>query len=214
MATTSRALQKRLVVAVVGAAVLSAAVAWYASRSSETAPPMARSFWSYLTPQVSEVDPPDDVTEAARRSDAVVVAHVTGVAEGREDKACAEVAPAGGCSIPKTVYVQLSVDRTVRGQVEKGHVLNLEMYRPPKPLTLDAARDAMPSGELLFFLSKTADSPAAANVWGVSSLSRGVIAQGPQGLYTALDPGQLNAEFIRSFGATTVEGAADRASQS
>jgi hypothetical protein len=209
MATTSHALSKRLAAAVLGAAVISGGVAWFAARTADTAPPETRSFWSYLTPEVSEVDPPDDAAEAATRSEAVVLAHVTGVSEGREDKACLEVAPTGGCSIPKTVFVQLTVDRTVRGSVERGQVLNLEMFRPPRPLTLDAAREAMPAGRSLFFLSNKGEVRTAQNVWGVISLSRGVIAQGSDGLFAALDPSPPNDEFVRSFGATTVDQAAD-----
>jgi hypothetical protein len=195
--------------AAVGAVVLGTGATWYATRPSDEAPGATRSFWSYVTPHASEVDPPRDVAEAAKRSDAIVLAHVVGVTEGREDKACAEVAVTATCSIPKTVFVQLAVDRAVRGSVKPQQVLNLEMFRPPKPLTLDTARDAMPPGELLFFLG-AADSGAASNVWGVISLSRGVIAQGPQGLYTALDPEQP-ADFVRSFRAATVEEAADAA---
>jgi hypothetical protein len=212
MAITSHTLSKRFSAAVVGAAVISGGVAWYASRTSDAAsPPATRSFWSYLTPEVSEVDPPDDVTQATQRADAVVLAHVTGVVDGREDPACREVAPSGGCSIPKTVFVQLSVDRTVRGSVGKEQVLNLEMFRPPKPLTLDAARQNLPAGRQLFFLSRSKDVSTGPSVWGVISLSRGVIAQGSQGVYTALDPAEPNTEYIRSFGATTVDEAADAA---
>jgi hypothetical protein len=209
MATTRRAPSKRLAAALLGAAVISGGATWYATRPPDTAPPETRSFWSYLTPEVSEVDPPEDVAEAAKRSEAVVLAHVTGVSEGREDKACLEVATTGGCSIPKTVFVQLAVDRTVRGSVERGQLLNLEMFRPPQPLTLDAAREEMPAGPLLFFLSNKGEGLTARNVWGVVSLSRGVIAQGSDGLFTALDPNPPNAEFVRSFRATTLDQAAD-----
>jgi hypothetical protein len=201
-------MSKRLVAAVAGAAVVSGGVAWYASRGSDAASPPTRSFWSYVTAHASEIDPPDDVSEAVTRSDAVVLAHVTGVTDGRQDKACLEVAPVN-CPIPKTVFVQLAVDRAVRGSVQPGQVLNLEMFRPPKPLTLEAVREDLPPGQQLFFLSRSGS--VVPSVWGVVSLSRGVIAQGSQGIYTALDPVATNDAFVRSFGATTVDEAADAA---
>jgi hypothetical protein len=214
MASTSNPTRPRKAAAtIVAAAVLGAGATWYAvHQGKHSAPPVAtRSFWSLVTPEASEIDPPDTVSEVAHRSDAIVLAHVTGVTDGREDQACHEVAPVDGCTIPRTVFVQLTVDRTVHGAVQAGQVLNLEMFRPPKPLTLDSARDKMPPGEALFFLGKSSAVSALQTVWGVVSLTRGVVAQGSKGLYTALDPGEPNTAFLQSFRATTVDQAADAA---
>jgi hypothetical protein len=211
MPSTNRFLTRRISAAVVGAALVAGGIAWRSAAGSEAAPqPGTRSFWTYLTGSADEVDPPDDVREVSRRADAIVVAHVTGVVDGRDDAACREVAPQGSCSIPRTVFVQLTVDRTVHGSVKTGQVLNLEMFRPPKPLTLEDARKQLPPGGLLFFLAHSSDSSALQPVWGVVGL-RGVVSQASQGISTALDPRGENAAFLQSFHATTVDQAANAA---
>jgi hypothetical protein len=95
--------------------------------------------------------------------------------------------------------------------VVKGQVLNMEMYRPPSPLTIDSIRQNMPQDELLFFLAK---SPQDVDVWGPVSYSRAIIAQNADGIYTPLPPHDGNpGPFLLSFQADTVAQAADKAAQ-
>jgi len=195
-----------------GAAIVGGGLAW-ASTGANTDEGKPRGFWQWITPHGSEVNLPQTVGDIANKANAIVLAQVTGIVEGREDRGCLEpgiVKPEGKCPINNTVFVQLTVNRVIHGSVSRGQVINLEMYRPPRPLTIESVQENMPPGQLLFFLRK-APEDALNNTWGPVSITRAVIAQGPTGLYTALEPTEPNTEFIQSFRASTVDEAADRA---
>jgi hypothetical protein len=223
MATTSRTVRGRTWLAVaVAAGVLASAGVWFARDDEPTTRPV--SFWRALSASFSEKDPPEDVTEIATRSDAVVVARVTDVVAGRDAKPSFDSTPVLDSSdhIP-TSYVQLTVDRVVAGSVAPGATLNLEMFAPPSPLTLKDLRAGLPTGEVLVFLWNKGDRIARAGhgatmdprdrqVWTLAS-QRGLVAQGPSGIYEALHGAGEVTPFIASFGATTVEQAATRAEQ-
>jgi len=227
MVATRSSHARNLGFALATAAALSGGVAWVSTSSAGTPEPeRGLSFWRSITPTAMEIDLPESVDEIAQRSDAIVVAHVTDVTEGREDRGLYDPTPtAPGTPELRTVFVYLAVDRVVHGEVSEQQVLKLEMYHPPRTSTIAEVRKHMPPGQMLFFLfDKAEEAPGSLpispsvqlqekSLWGPVTLSRAVIAQGPNGLYPALHPSEETAPFIASFDASTVEGAADRAAQ-
>jgi hypothetical protein len=182
-------------------------------------------FWKMFSySHAFERNPPRTVDAATQRADAVVVGRVTGVVEGAEMKGWVDPSPStpGTPGPGRWVYLQITVDRVVKGAVKSGDVLNLEMIPPPKPLTFEHARERLPEGALLLFLNNRALSgkrlgygahvtPEDNNVWFRIS-DRAVLSQGPEGLVTPLD-GDEHVDWLSSFGARTVEEAADRAAR-
>jgi hypothetical protein len=201
-----------------GAAGLSAALllgagALQVARGGDDAAPPP-SFWSLITPVVYEVDPPTSVDEVAARADAIVVAHVSGVRDGREQKGFFDPTPAlpGNVAPSRTVFVELTVSRVVAGGVAVGDTLDLELVSPPKPLTLDDVRALVPTGELLMFLDNSGQNARRAGfgsrvgaeedrIWKLAS-QKGVLAEGSAGMYDALDPNRADPDYLRSFGLT------------
>ena len=212
----------RLTTAAVAAGVLAAAGTWFAVSAGDEKPG-TRPFWSMFNSVHSmEIDPPDNVDEATQRADAVVVGHVTGVLEGRENKGWFDPTPQdlSGPKRRNLANLQITVDRVVKGKVSEGQVLNFETFQPPQPLTLDQARAHLPEGKVLLFLYNRAElgkrsgygalvKPADSNIW-VKISDRGMVAETAEGLATPFDF-EVPASYVASFQATTVGAAADRA---
>ena len=226
MAATSRhPVRRPLVVAAAVAAVIAAGIAWLVPDRGGSGTP-TRSFWSLVSGNDFEVNPPQDVDEISRRADAIVVAHVSGIVDGRQDPGSVGTTPAlDGTPPPRSCFVQLTVDKVVKGAVTEQQVLNMEMLTPPAQLGgLAAARDKVPHEELLFFLNEGAASARRGNLGPVVELaekgiywpvgSKGVVASNADGLVLALRPSQPDVTFLRSFSASTVDAAAARAAQS
>lgn len=224
--TSSTALPRRsrplaLAIAVTAAAVLAgglAAVTAKPGRASEPGP-----FWALVGGVYLEPHPPRGVDEIAGRADAIVLAHVTGVLDAGQEPGFEDATPAeDGTPFPHSCYVQLTVDEVVKGAVTAHQVLNLAMHTPPAPLGLAAARDSLPQEQFLFFLHDSAP-PAQGRVIDAPPLgeqglwaplgSRGVIGAGQDGLVLSMRLHEPDATFLRSFGTTTLEGAARRAGQ-
>jgi hypothetical protein len=203
--------------ATASALVLAIGALAVAQGGDDTPPPA--SFWSHITPVVAEIDPPQTLDEITAGSDAVVVAHIIGIHDGREAKGVFDpTPPVAGVPLPHTSFVELTVDRVVSGPVTTGQLLTLEMVMPPTPITLDDVRALIPDGEELYFLRNSGTQarragfgsvmdPVEDSIWGLSSM-KGVLAQGPYGLYEMLQPNESDAPFLQSFGATTVDQAA------
>ena len=212
----------RLTTAALAAGVLAAGATWFAVSAGDEKP-ASRPFWSMFNSVHSmEIDPPDNVDEATQQADAVVVGHVSGVVEGREDKGWFDPTPPDprGPKRRNLAYLQITVDRVVKGKVTEGQVLNFETFQPPLPLTLDQARAQLPEGEVLLFLLNRAEigkrsgysalvTPADSNIW-VKISDRGMVAATASGLATPFDF-EVPASYLASFQATTVDAAADRA---
>ena len=204
-------------------AVLAVGLISVAQGGDDVAPP--RPFWSLITPVTMAVDPPQNLDDIANRSDAIVVAHVTGVGAGREQKGFFDPSPPlPGSQLPRSSYVELTVDRVVSGDVSAGQKLTLEtLAAPPSPLTYADVVPLMPTDGLLFFLTNNGASgrkagfgttmdPIENSLWGLAS-DKAVIAAGPSGLYEALDPNGTDLTFLQSFAATTVDDAASHAQE-
>lgn len=184
--------------------------------------PQPASFWGPITGELSQRFFPETVDEVAKAADAIVLAHVAGITEGRELVPESDPTPPTP-PVPRlrTVHVLLAVDRAVSGPVASGTTVKLEMSAPPLPFTTAMLQPLIPSGQLLFFLWNNASigkrsgvtSPvieAREREFWVPASSRGVIAEGPDGLYEVLEPEEADMRFLRSFGATTLEGAIAR----
>jgi hypothetical protein len=178
----------------------------------DSAPPFT--FWGLITAVGPEADAPESVDDIARSADAVVVARVTGVRDGREQKGYFDPTPsvADPVPVPRTTFVELTVSKVVAGDVTAGDTLDLEMLSPPQPLGLDDVRAVAPTGDLLLFLDNSGALARAAGlasrvgpeedrIWKLAS-QKGVIAQGPTGLYDALRPNEGDTSYLRSFGIT------------
>jgi len=187
--------------------------------------PAPPSFWSLITPVVAEVDPPATVDDIAPRSDAIVVAHISGVRAGRDAKGFFDpTPPVPGAPLPQTTFVDLAVDRVVAGSISPNQTLTLEMLAaPPAPRTLDDVRALIPSGQMLFFLTNNGKrarhdgfasviEPIEDSLWSLAS-QKAIVGQGPAGLYEVLDPNELDVPFLQSFAATTVNDAATHTAQ-
>ncbi|HUR52157.1 MAG TPA: hypothetical protein VMZ11_08540 [Mycobacteriales bacterium] len=224
MATTE---STRRVAGVVSLAVLATLAVWAVSRSGTADPEPSRPvFWEHLAGQPSEPDPPRDVDEITHRADAVVLAHVTDVTEGREMRGAFDPTPplSTAVPLPRSAFVVLSVDKVLDGTVTTGQTLRVEMQSPPKPLTLDTMRSRIPDGQLLFFLWSSVERHRAAGftsalvqqreqgIWTLAS-SRGLIGARADGLYEVLHEDDADVTFLRSFQATTLDAAAARAAQ-
>jgi hypothetical protein len=206
------------VTAATASALVLAIGALAVARGGDDTPPPA-SFWSSITPVVSEEHPPQTLDQITAGSDAVVVAHISGIRDGRDMKGVFDpTPPVPGAPLPHSSFVELTVDRVVSGQVSNGQRLTLEMVAPPTPTTLDDVRALIPDGEELFFLRNSGTRARAAgfgsvmdpvedSIWGLSSM-KGVLAQGPYGLYEMLKPNESDVPFLESFGASTVDEAA------
>jgi hypothetical protein len=206
-------------VAVATALVLGAGALAVARGGDDAGPPPT--FWSLITGVGLEPHPPSTVDDIAVASDAIVVARVTGVRDGRVEKGVFDPTPPvyGTVPAPRSVFVELTVDQVVAGDVRSGQTLDLELHAPPAPLTLDDVRALMPTDELMFFLLNSGASARKAgygnlvgaaedHIWTLAS-QKGVLAQGSTGLYDALDPNQGDQTFLRSFG-TTLDAAVAR----
>jgi hypothetical protein len=164
----------------------------------------------------SEVGPLKDVDDAAQLADAIVVAHVTGVTEGRPAQGWLDPTP-----VPeKYPWVQLTVDRVVKGSVKPGQVLNLEL--PPIPLE-ELRGHTEPDAQLFFLTNRAIGAkksgyaakvkPADYNIW-YTIHSQGVIGARQGRLYTPMNGDEgFGIAYLASFEATTVDGAADRAAR-
>jgi hypothetical protein len=203
--------------ATASALVLAVGALQIAQGGDDTPPPA--SFWSLITPVVAEFHPPETVDQIAAASDAIVVAHITGVRDGRDAKGFFDpTPPLPGAPLPHTSFVDLSVDRVVAGSVASGQTLTLEMVAPPWPDTLDDVRALIPTDQILFFLTHNGTharqegfgsvmDPIEDSIWSLTS-QKGVLAQGPYGLYEMLKPNESDVPFLQSFGASTVDEAA------
>lgn len=213
-----------LALVAVGAAAALGVTAGWVTRAGESRPEQV-SFWGPITGQVSERFIPESVEEVSEAADAIVLAHVTGITEGRVLVPESDPTPAivnfGGI---RTVFVLLSVDKAVSGPLAPGQTVKLEMFAPPLPLTAATMRARIPSGPLLFFLWNNASigqrngvtNPvveAREREFWVPASTRGVIGAGPDGLYQALHPHDEPSAYLTSFGATTLEQAAARAAE-
>jgi hypothetical protein len=218
MASTSRSVGGVALLAAGTAAVVALAASWLGvGREGErqTVP-----FWATLSGSASEFDPPDDLGEILSRSTDVVVARVTGVVNGRLMEPYADPTPSDSGQGIRTVFVQLTLDKVLKGTVRPQQVLKLEMFAPPVGISLDTVRDSLPAGQALFFLR---DKETLAKkggwgaeiqqrehaIWDVTSLSRGAVAENPSGLYEPLEAHDLvgGKEFLQSFHASTLDGA-------
>jgi hypothetical protein len=223
MAATRLVIRSRAAVAAVAVAALGGSVAWLAQSSQSAPPPIP--FWGAVSGVVDEVNPPTSVTDIASRADAIVVAQVTGITEGREAKPYVPEPP-GGAPLPHSSYVLLTVDRVVRGAVQPGQVLKLEMEHWPAPLTIASMQESLPAGSFLFFLSNKAMEfqrsglgasmdPIERELWQPASYT-GVIGQDSSGLYDVLHyyPAAEDDAYLRTFQASTVDEAATKAGAS
>jgi hypothetical protein len=224
MATTRWSRRSTFATAGFTLALVAGAAAWSASSADPTPPSLP--FWAAISGVASEKSPPTSVDDLAQRSDAIVLAHVTDVTDGRELTGIFDPTPPviGSVPLPRTVFVELSIDRAVAGPVVSGTTLRLEMAAPPSPLTVETLRSQMPTGPLLFFLFSSAvqakNSPywtpvveeRERDIWTPASF-KGVLAEGPDGLYEALRPDDPETTFLQSFQASTLDEAATRAAQ-
>lgn len=225
MATPATSTSRRgLALAVATAAAVAAGAAWFATGEDEAGAGQPKPFWSLISWQGDESNLPADVSDIVKRSDAVVLAHVSGVVDGREMKGFSDATPPNpAIPRPRSVFVQLTVDEVVKGAVTGSQVLNLEMPAPPEPLTIDTVRDGMPPGQMLFFLwnnaalAKRSGFTSATiqqrekDVWQTVGTT-GIVAQNPNGLYKPLLPEDPSTTpFLQSFGAATVQQAAEKA---
>lgn len=223
MATTSSSLRRPAAVLVAVATVLVVALGALAYAQRGSSEPPHPGFWPSISVRASETFFPKDVREIARASDAIVVARVTDVTEGRE-LVPTEPEPPGPFGYPETVFVELTVSRGVSGPFQPGDTVRLEMLRPGQPFAIDSVRSRLPQEESLFFLwnnaqiAKRHGAPASQipdadrTLW-VPASSKGVIAEGASGLDEAMHADD-DAVFLGSFRATTVRQAADRAAAS
>lgn len=208
--------------AVAGALLAATGALAIAHGDNDTAPPPT--FWSYITPVAAEVNPPTTMNGLAAASDGIVVAHVTGVRQGRDKKGYLDpTPPLPGVPLPQTSFVDLTVDRVVSGQLTTGQTLTLEMVAPPSPITLDDVRALIPTDQMLFFLTNNGTrlrhdglgavmDPVEDSIWSLT-FQEGVISQGASGLYEALDPNGDNWPFLQTFAATTLSAAATNTEQ-
>jgi hypothetical protein len=219
MASTSRSVGGLAVLAAGTAAVVALGTAWLSGGGHDE--PARVPFWETLSGAASEFDPPDDLPEIASRSTDVVVARVTGVVEGRLMEPYSDPTPSkSGMQGIRTVFVQLTLDKVLKGTVRPQQVLKLEMFAPPVGVSLDSVRDNLPTGQGLYFLrnkealAKKGGWSAEIQqrehaIWDVASLMRGVVAENTSGLYEPLEAhdGVGGKEFLQSFHASTLDGA-------
>lgn len=222
MATTRLPRRTALVTAAGLAAVLGLGGAWL-TRADEK-DPVPTFFWGPITGQVSERFIPENVDEVAKAADAIVLAHVTGVTDGRVLAPDPDPTDSATVGHIRTVFVLLTVDKAVSGPLASGETVKLEMFAPPLPLTAATMKSRIPSGQLLFFLWNNASigkrngltSPvilAREREFWVPASTRGVIAEGPDGLYEALHPHDEPSTYLASFEANTLDEAAARSAQ-
>lgn len=219
----SALMRRRLNRLILAAVVAGAAVLTFNSIApQERSQPAGRSFWDTLTPQGSEQFLPQSLDEVANAADAVALARVAGIEEGRA--APVEDATPGVLPPLRTFFVHLKVDRVVAGAISADEQASLVLEMPrPETADLPALQAELPKGQLLFFLCNSGARAAAAGqgdavqqrerrIWYPTS-SRGILSADEQGLLVSLRPEARPSSYLQSFRATTVVEAADRARQ-
>ena len=215
MATTRPSTRFAVGLALSAAAVLAAGVVSLTARPGSAAEPLP--FWTLVGGVTVEVNQPQNVDDLSGRADAIVLAHVTGVVDGTQDPGYEGLPATAGQHLSRSCYVQLTVDRVVKGGVAAQQVLNLEMHTPPWPLGLQAARDNLPREQFLFFLHAPSMPKGrvidqlGSEPWHTLG-SRSIVSAGQDGLLLPLSHDE-DLNFVRSFGVTTLPEAADRAAE-
>lgn len=207
MLATSRAFRFTATVLVAGA--LGAGGMWFAT--GRDAPKVAAlPLWPIvngMTHSSESIGAPRTLDAVIKKSDAIVVAHVTDVVEGR---------PSDPGYPEKNLWIKITVDRVVlspdSAPVKEGDVLNFELG----PIPIDQVRGRTESGQQLYFLNNGA-SRAYPNIWSPVT-ARGVVAEWDAGRYGLGLPLASSEEsdgpFVAAFGARTVAGAADHVAES